>query len=370
MIINNSAEIIFVCGASDYHSMDWYHEVKNICVNKKILLATDFADNNNEKNCILPDDKVVSLFNISSLLWKTSSKYGDLWRNLVKLLFSPMEIIGLKKLAKQNPNALFHAHSMYYIFLCWLAKVKFIATPMGSDVLVRPEESKLYKYFTKKSLSAAHLITVDSTKMQDKVFDLSKRTSSVIQNGIEVKKIISFLTPTISRKTIVSLRAFYPNYQIEEILKSRSHSDNKVNLTFIYPFYEIGYKEKISQGFIDGDIDQGRLPKEKLYSLLASSLLAISVPESDSSPRSVYEAIFCGCCVAVTYSPWIDSLPTCMRERLFIVDFNDKAWLDKAIVKAAEVTSVSYIPSQEALMEYDQTESMKKVCRDIYKIMP
>ena len=36
---------------------------------------------------------------------------------------------------KKYPNSIFHAHSMYYIFLCWAARIKAIATPMGSDVL-------------------------------------------------------------------------------------------------------------------------------------------------------------------------------------------------------------------------------------------
>ncbi len=240
---------------------------------------------------------------------------------------------------------------------------------MGSDVLVRPDESKIYRYMTVQSLKAAQQITGDSVKMQQKIRDLSDRDSAVIQNGIDVRMIASFISDAEERKEVVSIRGFYPNYQIERLLNSRESSEKKVSITFIYPFYEAGYRDSILARFISGDRDIGRLPKEELYSLLASSLLVISIPESDSSPRSVYEAIFAGCCVAVSYSPWINSLPDCMRARLAVVDLTDPVWLEKILITAREITSVKYIPSQEALIEYDQFESMKKVCREIYKII-
>jgi hypothetical protein len=240
---------------------------------------------------------------------------------------------------------------------------------MGSDVLVRPDESAFYKYLTKKSLAAAEQITGDSVKMQEKILELSNRSSHVIQNGIDVRGINSYLNEDIERKAIVSIRGFYPNYQIDQIISSRKHLENTVKIKFIYPFYEAGYRESMRQGFESGDEDLGRLPKDELYKLLSSTFLAISIPESDSSPRSVYEAIFCGCCIAVSYSPWIDSLPVCMYRRLVVVDLAQQNWLGDAIERAREITKVKYVPSQKALDLYDEVASMKIVCRDIYKVI-
>lgn len=363
--------VIFVCDSRDYHAMDWFHVVKEICAGTghPVFVATDISDQGGELSLVKEDDKIIQLFNINKLLFKKQSRFADLWRNFIKVGTTPLQILGLRKLAKQYPGAIFHAHSMYYIFLCWLARLKFIATPMGSDVLVRPDESKIYRYMTVQSLKAAHLITGDSVKMQQKVMDLSNRDSAVIQNGIDVRMIASFISDSKERKEVVSIRGFYPNYQIEELLNSRDHSKEKINITFIYPFYESGYRDGILARFIPGDKDLGRLPKTELYALLASSLLVISIPESDSSPRSVYEAVFAGCCVAVSYSPWIDSLPACMRARLAVVDLTDPLWFDKVLVTAKEIAAIKYVPSQEALIEYDQYESMKKVCSDIYKII-
>lgn len=58
-----------------------------------------------------------------------------------------------------------------------------------------------------------------------------------------------------------------------------------------------------------------------------------------------------------------------MRARLEVVDLADPLWFDKVLVRAKELVAIKYVPSQEALIEYDQYESMKKVCRDIYKVI-
>ena len=364
-------KIIFICDSRDYHAMDWFHVVKDICNDKgySVLIATDIIDDNENFNLIYKEDSVIQLYNINNLLIKKHSRFADIWRNFIKLFTSPFQILGLIKLRKQFPNAVFHAHSMYYIFLCWLARLKFIATPMGSDVLVRPNESKIYRLLTIHSLNSASQITVDSVEMQQMIMKLCNKNSSVIQNGIDVRKITALISDTIERNDILSIRGLYPNYQIEELLNSREFCEINVKITFIYPFFESSYRDSILARFIPKDKDLGRLTKDELYKLLTSSFLVISIPESDSSPRSVYESIFAGCCVAVTYSEWIDYLPTCMRSRLILVDLSDHLWFSKAIIIAKKITKIKYIPSQEALLEYDQYESMRKVCKEIYKII-
>jgi len=89
-----------------------------------------------------------------------------------------------------------------------------------------------------------------------------------------------------------------------------------LSLTFFFPFSEEGYVNKINSLLKQDDKILGRLPEKRdVYRLLSKSKLVISIPLSDSSPRSVYESIFCGCAVAVTYNPWIDNLPSCMKKK-------------------------------------------------------
>jgi hypothetical protein len=159
----------------------------------------------------------------------------------------------------------------------------------------------------------------------------------------------------------------YPLYRINQILAARASSKLKPALAFSYPFFEEEYRRIIISGLGPNDLDLGRLStKDQMYDLLFSMLLGISIPKSDSSPRSVYEAIFCGCCVAVTYSPWIDTLPLCMRSRLIIVDLKDDGWLDKAIEHAYSITNEPYKPSQMALNLFDQERTMKRVADMFY----
>lgn len=363
--------IIFICDSRDYHSMDWFHVVKEICSTSELLVAvaTDITEEREDFVLIKEDDIIFRLFNISNFLLKRKSLFSDIWRNFIKFVSIPIQVFQLRKLKKKYPNALFHAHSMYYIILSWLSSLKFIATPMGSDVLVRPDKSYIYRLLTIKALKAAHQITVDSTKMQNKISSLCKRDSIIIQNGIDVRMITSLISDEKKRNEVLSIRGLYPNYQIEKILDAREVSDKNLSITLVYPFYESGYRNNILSRLNFGDKDLGRLPKENLYSLLASSMLVISIPESDSSPRSVYESIFAGCCVAVSYSPWIDSMPICMRTRIFEVKLDDPFWLNKALQAAIKITAVKYLPSREALVEYDQYESMKRVCQDVYKVI-
>jgi len=118
---------------------------------------------------------------------------------------------------------------------------------------------------------------------------------------------------------------------------------------------------------MEEDENLGRLNKADMYELLSSSLLVISIPGSDSSPRSVYESIFLGACVAVTYNTWIDVLPKCMRERIFIVELDDINWFDKAMSYAVKVAKIPYNPSHEAVEMFDQSKTIKNAVDRLYE---
>lgn len=360
-------EIIIIGNARDCHAMDWYRTIKKVCSNRNVIFATDLIDSESHLKIVREDDDIIDLYNIDWLLFNGQTSMGNVWRNSVKFLVSPLQILKIKSIAKKHPNAVYHAHTMYYMFLCWLARIKFIGTPQGSEVIVRTDRSLIYKYFACKSLKAANHVIVDSVNLQNKIKDLCGKDAVVIQNGIDVSSIQAKVNNKIERSGVISFRGMYPLYRIDEILAGRARSKLKPSLSFNYPVWEEEYKRMIISKLEPGDLDLGRLPaKDKVYELLSSAVLAISIPKSDSSPRSVYEAIFCGCCVAVIYNPWIESLPSCMRSRLFIVDLEDEGWFDKAIEFAQLIIKDPYIPSQMALDLFDQERTMKRVADLFY----
>lgn len=358
--------IVIIGGARDYHVMDWYRTIRSLSPGRKVVLLTDLIGGESFKVLINENDSVEKLFIIDYFLFTKQSKTGNIWRNIFKLLVLPLQVLLLKKYAKKNPNSVFHAQPMYYMFLCWLADVEFIGTPQGSEILVRPKRSKLYSFFASKTLQAAKYVTVDSQSMKNEIYELSNKEAKIIQNGIDINEIANFKNSQQTKTTICSIRGMAPLYRIEKIIVGRNTSSIKSNLTLIYPFHDEGYKKEIIPNLQSGDKDLGRLDKQEMYELLASSLLVISIPQSDSSPRSVYESIFLGACVAVTYNPWIDILPPCMRDRLFIVELDDDSWFDNAVDYAIEISKIPYIPSEEALEMFDQERTMKKAIELLY----
>lgn len=360
-------DIVFVCGARDFHAMDKYWITAKAVFPRKVLLLTDLIESENQPKLISTTTPVFHLFNIDKLLFKRQSSFGNVWRNLIKLLFVPVQIYYLKKFYKNHSDYIYHAIPMYYMMLCYLAKIPFVATPQGSEILVRPLRSKVYKRLAVKSLRAASNVIVDSVNMQNKVFDLSGVKSIIMKNGFNTIEILSKNTKP-DRQTILSIRGFNPNYRIEKILEARNQSKEKPPITFIYPACEEDYKKKIKENFIISDQDLGRLDKNILYEKMASTLLAISIPASDSSPRSVYECIFSGACVAVTYSPFLDELPKCMRDRIYLINMADENWFDKALSYARKITAFPFSPSEEALEMCDEEKTIKKIISKVYNI--
>ena len=358
--------LFFVGGARDYHAFDWYRTVKEICAKKRVVFITDLISSEGYEKLVDESDEVIELFNIDRFLLSKQSRYGNLWRNFVKLFFFPVQAWRLRTIARNNPDAVFHAHTMYYMFLCWIAHIRYIGTTQGSEILVRTKRSKLYRYFAVKSLRAAQHLIIDSVSMQQQIMELSGKESTVIQNGIDVDAISRVIAAPRERENVVSIRGFTPLYRINEIFDGRDHSVQKPRLHFIYPFSEDVYKARVSKRLEEGDVDLGRISRTKMYELLAGTKLAVSIPVSDSSPRSVYEAVFCGCCVAVTYHRWIDVLPDCMRARLILVNLEDESWFGNALQFADSVSPVPYVPTEAALDMFDQRRTMKVVADRFY----
>lgn len=358
--------IFFVASARDYHAMDWYRIVKRLCPQRKVAVVTDLIVGEGFEKIVNADDEVVLLFPTDKALFSDQSRLGNLWRNIVKLAVVPILALRLKALSRAHDEPIFHAHSMYYIFLCWIARVEFIATPMGSDVLVRPDHSRVYRCFTIKALRSAASITVDSVALQEKIFQLCGVPSVIIQNGIDAEKTKPCRESVNNRSRVLSMRGFDPNYRILDLVRARNQAKVKMKLDFIYPFYERNYRDLVKAKLYDSDEDYGRVGKNHMYQLFSESLIAISIPISDSSPRSVYESIFCGCCVAVSPGKWLEALPSCMKSRIFIVDIMSPTWFDDALIFARNVCSIPFVPSTEAIQAYDENEAMKSVCRKFY----
>lgn len=358
-------KLTFLCGARDFHAMDWYRSAEEVLPKNRLSILTDLIAGEGFKKIVSDDDQIDKMLIVDKFLFKNQSSLGDTWRNIIKLLVIPIQVFYLRRHREKNPNTLYYAHSMYYLWLAYFAKVDFIGTPQGSDILIKPFRSKIYRYFTIKSLRAAKFVTVDSVKMKEKCIELSRVVPEIVQNGIDIKSIQEFQAKrykknkTAKREKILSMRGFTELYQIKELLQAREESE--LPITFIYPFHDDIYKSELRQYFLKEDKDLGRVDRLEMYELFNNAYLTISIPSSDSSPRSVYEAIFCGSPVCITYHPYFDLLPNSMKERIIIVNTNDDKWFTFATKRGIEISKTEFVADKEALEKFDQRKSFKKI---------
>lgn len=360
--------IIFLGNGRCYHTLDWFRSAQTLRPEAPPVLATDLIESESFVKLIRPGDQVERLLVLDPVLLRKQSRFGDMWRNLLKLLVLPLQVPRLRRILKRHANPVVHAHSMYYVALARLAGCRYVATPQGSEFLVRPFRSSFYKWFSAMALSKASAITVDSEAMRSVSLRLYGRDAHIVQNGIDLDAISRMVGNGEPREQLVSIRGYSANYQIHLLLGARNRELAGLPIRFCYPFVEMDYKAEWTGDQIPEDQDIGRLPRLELYRLLAAAKLVVSIPVSDSSPRSVYEAIFCGAAVAVTPGPWISALPACMVARLIVVNPASPGWLADAWRRADELTKSPYVPTSEALDLFDQKRSMQRFYEGIYPL--
>jgi hypothetical protein len=359
----------FLCGARDFHAYDWYATAKRQFRNSHpVFLITDLIKSEGYDVLTTSDDTVYKLLLLDSFLFRRQSRLGNVWRHFIKTLAFPIQVFKLRRFARKHPNTIYFAHAMYYLWLAHYAGVPFIGTPQGSDVLIKPRTSKLFRLLSKHAVSSALAVTVDSEAMADSMEELLGHRPFIVQNGIDLEAIQSanesFDGKPFARGLVTSFRGVTPLYQTHEIANSVSRLPDEFqqNLRIAAPFADTEYLSHVLRILpLQKDRYLGRLNRAELYQLFKQTLLAISIPTSDSSPRSVYEAIFCGAAVAVTANRYVESLPPCMRSRLVVIDIKNGNWLRDALEQATVITSTPFRPSKAAIDTYSQAEAFKKV---------
>ena len=357
---------MFLCGAKDFHAMDKFHLTAEILGYDNVTLVTDTLEGEGQKSLIKPEYKVKALCIIDRLTFGGNNLISNIWRNVLKIGILPLQVWRLRRTYGNHEDLIFHAIPMYYMLLCYFARIRYIGTPQGSEILVRLDRSRIYKHFAIKAITGANKIIVDSIAMKARIKSLCGVESILIKNGFDTSLAQSFQAKEKNRTRVLSIRGFHEIYRIDEIVYARNKSQSKPRLDFVFASKNEAYLEDIKELLYIDDKIHGTLSKKRLYSLMAESILVISIPASDSSPRSVYESVFCGAIVAMTYSRYYDELPYCMRQRIYLVNLDNKIWFDEALEFAQSVIKQSYIPSLVALEMCDQDKLINKVIKVAY----
>ena len=250
------------------------------------------------------------------------SKYSN---NIFRIINRMFQIRVLSK--KYNIDVLHimgMGHSVYALFA---QANKIVFENNGSDVLVHPEKNLSSKLFYKIYYGFLYIfsdgVVQDSkvTKLAGIKYGAPTTNNEIIELGIDfqifnsnIPKGVSreHLGLTINQKMVFSPRSFQSNSNIETIIATIPIV-NKIfpNVQYIFckhfgRFSDQYYLQLITElnvennviftGFLDNELD---IP---FYSTDADVVL--SVVSSDSSPRSVYEAMACNTPVIISELPW------------------------------------------------------------------
>lgn len=359
-------ELLFLCGAKDFHAMDKFRLAYDFMGPEQVLLVTDTIQGEGQKSLLEHKYPVEYLYIIDWLTPNYQCSWTHLWRNIIKFALLPIQAKRLEILYEKYQPSVVHAVPMYYMLLCWYAGIPFIGTPQAGEILERPFRSKIYNFFAQKALFAASKILVDSKEMKETIFEYFSCESIILKNGFKTETALLRQSDPDNRFRVISVRGFQDIYQIHRIIKARDSSRSAPPLDLIFPFFDKNYLREVESLLRSDDIMHGLLNRDELYRFLGEALLVISIPTGDSSPRSVYESIFCGATVAITPMGFFDEMPSCMQSRVYIVDVEKYNWFDEAYDFAKQITSERYIPSEEALQMCDQELIFNKLFNNIY----
>ena len=355
--------LVFLCNTRDFHAMDWVRSYKDLSGCEPVIF-TETRSGEGLKDLSEGYSLVHNLFIIDFFLFSNLSKLTSIYRNFLKILLISLQIIIFKiKIKKFKLNkSIFHCHGMYYSLLASLSGVKFISTPQGSEILIR-YHSFFYRIIADFIFKKSFFITVDSISMKKKINKLFKKKIHVIQNGINIDLIekIKLSTNFKKKNAALSPRGMNSLYRIKEIIFAfNSFKNNLSSLDFCYPFFNINYLQEVKKLIKSKSKFFGQLQRTDLIKKFIQYKYVISIPVSDSSPRSVYEAVICGCIVIVQYNEYVLNLPKQIKNRIIMVDINNPNWLEEALQKAKACTPIHSI-DLETKIYLDQKYQMKKI---------
>lgn len=215
-----------------------------------------------------------------------------------------------------------HAHSLYYGFVSSGIRndIPVVFTPMGSDIIIHAQEHPVYRYMARKAFSRADVVTGDSLLLRKQGYKVGAKQEHnyIVQNGVDTEifypkdnDIKNQLGVTREEVLIFSPRALTELYNIDVIIKSLAllrDAGYKIKCMFSYAFggeYLRKLKNMVKELSLEGNVIWlGYLEYHEMAEHYNAADIVVSVPSSDSSPKSVYEAMFCKKPVIVSDLEW------------------------------------------------------------------
>ena len=230
-------------------------------------------------------------------------------------------------------NDLIHCHGLFALFIAHLAGLsnsRIIFTPQGSDLLILPNKYEFVRNFLKSKLHKLRFITADSDLLLKKALficpKLKNKQLKLIQNGISLENIQELIVKKNTKHKreidICWIRGLSSVYQFDyflnllEIISKKTNSE--LNIAIISAYGDSSIPKRI---FEISNLNINLMPRlnnNDFLNCLLNTKIVISIPLSDSSPRSVYESIALGCKLFVSDLSCFDWLPKELKSEFII----------------------------------------------------
>lgn len=187
----------------------------------------------------------------------------------------------------------------------------YVITPLGSDILISPKESRVYRSLLKYTFGKADCVTSMAPHMKQAMLDM----------GVPTKKIVDIVlginTEVFQRKNrklstenfvVCSTRNFEPVYNIPQFIQAISIIKGKIPNLKVEMVGDGSLREEFKalckKLEIDGIVNfQGKVKQEKVVEILNQSNVFVSVSLSDGNALSLIEAMACGAYPIATNIP-------------------------------------------------------------------
>ena len=286
------------------------HWIKYWSDNHEVIIITDLYESSKNLNF----NSNIKIFEMKGILnyfikkFKIRSKF---WNYLNKLSSIINYSIFISKIASIERVDFVHAHSLYYGAICFNVKknIPVIFTPMGSDIIMYAQKSLIHRLLAYLAYKRSNVVTGDSILLQKKglLVGASIKNNYIIQNGVDSKifypaqdKRAELFKLCNSTTIIFSPRSLSKLYNIKTIIDSIYILKHRNIMIHCVLTYAVGddYVTKLKNYAKEKEIDEnltwlGYLNHTQMAEVFNSSDIIVSVPSSDSSPKSVYEAMFC-----------------------------------------------------------------------------
>ena len=310
-------KILFLASSADWHIDLWS---KYFTKSNKVYLFSDTE--NYLKDQSYKGVKIFFFFLYLGGLLNFINSRSHLPHQINKFLSIYLYAKEIRRLIIENDIEIVHAHSLFYGYLASFinSDIPIIFTPMGSDIIIKSQKNIIYRAMAQKAYAAADLVTGDSLLLQKKGFlvGAKRKNNIIIQNGVD-SQIFFRKRNNLKEKynigkneiLIFSPRAITPLYNIEIIIESLNLlklNNYRFKCMFSFAFgdeYSKKLREKVSKFNLEKNIIWlGYLDYAEMAKYYNASDIVISIPSSDSSPKSVYEAMFCKKPIIISNLEW------------------------------------------------------------------